>query len=93
MSIEKKQTLKHRTRQQEVEKENVESKDFAKTCDHPFQTDPGSDDIQPGNVDFAASDSLLKDEEYETYPDLQMYPSVGGAVVPIFNLKEYHCRT
>ena len=27
-------------------------------------------------IDFAGSDSLLKDAEYASYPDLQMFPSV-----------------
>ena len=40
----------------------------------------------PPIVDFAGSDSLLKDAEYDAYPDLQMYPTVAGAVVPIYNL-------
>ena len=40
----------------------------------------------PPIVDFAGSDSLLKDAEYDAYPDLQMYPTVAAAVVPIYNL-------
>lgn len=39
-----------------------------------------------GTVDFAGSDSLLKDEEYTAGKDLQMYPIVAGAVVPIYNI-------
>jgi phosphate transport system substrate-binding protein len=37
-------------------------------------------------VDFAGSDSLLTDEEYAAGGDLQMYPMVAGAVVPVYNL-------
>ena len=37
-------------------------------------------------VDFAGSDSLLSDEEYASGKDLQMYPTVAGAVVPIYNI-------
>ncbi len=31
-------------------------------------------------------DSLLGSSDYVTWPDLQMYPAVGGAVVPIYNI-------
>ena len=41
---------------------------------------------EPTSADFAGSDSLLTDAEYEQYPDLQMYPTVAGAVVPIYSL-------
>jgi len=37
-------------------------------------------------VDFAGSDSLLTDAEYTTGGDLQMYPMLAGAVVPIYNI-------
>jgi phosphate transport system substrate-binding protein len=37
-------------------------------------------------VDFAGSDSLLSDDEYTAGKDLQMYPMVAGAVVPIYNV-------
>lgn len=37
-------------------------------------------------LDWAASDSLLSESDYAAYPDLQMYPTMAGAVVPIFNL-------
>ena len=44
-------------------------------------------DVQePLHVDFGASDSLLKNADYEQYPDLQMYPTVAIAAVPVFNL-------
>ena len=46
----------------------------------------GKKAIIDGTVDFAGSDSLLKDEEYTSGKDLQMYPAVAGAVVPIYNV-------
>lgn len=42
----------------------------------------GKKAIVDGTVDFAGSDSLLKDEEYTAGKDLQMYPMVASAVVP-----------
>ena len=53
--------------------------DWATTCD-------ASDTVEPHVVDFAGSDSLLEDSEYAAFPDLQMYPTVAGAAVPVFNL-------
>ncbi len=47
----------------------------------------GKKAILDGTVDFAGSDSLLKDEEYAAGKDLQMYPIIAGAVVPIYNIK------
>jgi phosphate transport system substrate-binding protein len=47
----------------------------------------GKKAIIDGTVDFAGSDSLLKDEEYTAGKDLQMYPMLAGAVVPIYNIK------
>jgi phosphate transport system substrate-binding protein len=46
----------------------------------------GKKAIVDGTVDFAGSDSVLKDE-YKTVADLQMLPMLAGAVVPIFNLQ------
>ncbi len=46
----------------------------------------GQKAILDGTVDFAGSDSLLKDEQYQQMPDLQMLPMLAGAVVPIFNI-------
>lgn len=46
----------------------------------------GKKAILDGTVDFAGSDSVLKDE-YQKVPDLQMLPILAGAVVPIFNLQ------
>jgi phosphate transport system substrate-binding protein len=46
----------------------------------------GKKAIVDRTVDFAGSDSLLKDEEYTAGGDLQMYPMLAGAVVPIYNL-------
>ncbi len=47
----------------------------------------GKKAIIDGTVDFAGSDSLLKDEEYTAGKDLQMYPVLAGAVVPIYNIQ------
>ena len=47
----------------------------------------GKKGIVDGTIDFAGSDSLLTDEEYAAGGDLQMYPVLAGAVVPIYNLE------
>ena len=47
----------------------------------------GKKAIVDGTVDFAGSDSLLKDEEYAAGKDLQMYPTLAGAVVVTYNIK------
>jgi phosphate transport system substrate-binding protein len=43
--------------------------------------------IIANTVDFAGSDSLLSDQNYTDGKDLQMYPIVASAVVPIYNIK------
>ncbi len=48
----------------------------------------GQKAIMDGTVDFAGSDSLLSEAQYQRMPDLQMLPMVAGAVVPIYNLPE-----
>ena len=45
-----------------------------------------TDTTAPLHIDFAASDSPLKAVDYAEYPDLQMYPTVALAAVPIYNL-------
>lgn len=47
----------------------------------------GKKAIIDNTVDFAGSDSLLKDEEYQSGKDLQMAPMLAGAVVPIYNIE------
>jgi len=47
----------------------------------------GKKAIVDRTVDFAGSDSLLKEEEYTAGGDLQMYPMIAGAVVPIYNIE------
>ena len=47
----------------------------------------GKKGIIDNTLDFAGSDSLLKDEEYASGKDLQMYPMLAGAIVPIYNIK------
>ncbi len=46
----------------------------------------GKKAIIDGTVDFAGSDSLVTADEYTTGKDLQMYPMLAGAVVPIYNI-------
>jgi len=46
----------------------------------------GKTAIIAGTVDFAGSDSLLSDQQYTDGVDLQMYPMVAGAVVPVYNI-------
>jgi len=48
----------------------------------------GQKAILDGTVDFAGSDSLLKENQYEKMPDLQMLPMLAGAVVPIYNIPQ-----
>ena len=48
----------------------------------------GKKAIVDRTVDFAGSDSLLKDEEYQAGGDLQMYPMLAGAVVVIYTLPD-----
>jgi phosphate transport system substrate-binding protein len=47
----------------------------------------GKKGIVDGTIDFAGSDSFLSDAEYASGKDLQMYPMLAGAVVPIYNIK------
>jgi phosphate transport system substrate-binding protein len=47
----------------------------------------GIKDIKAGNVDFAGSDSPLSDQDYKDNPNLQMLPTVAGAVVLAYNVK------
>jgi phosphate transport system substrate-binding protein len=47
----------------------------------------GKKGIIDGTIDFAGSDSLLSDEEYQSGGDLQMYPMLAGAVVPIYYIE------
>ncbi len=47
----------------------------------------GKKAIVDNTVDFAGSDSLLSDAEYTKGKDLQMYPVLAGAVVPIYNIE------
>jgi phosphate transport system substrate-binding protein len=47
----------------------------------------GKKAIIDNTVDFAGSDSLVTDDEYAAGKDLQMYPMIAGAVVPIYNVE------
>jgi phosphate transport system substrate-binding protein len=46
----------------------------------------GKSAIIANTVDFAGSDSLLNDQNYIDGKDLQMYPMLAGAVVPVYNV-------
>ena len=39
-------------------------------------------------IDVGASDAALSTVDYDAFPDLHVFPSIAGAVVPIFNIKE-----
>lgn len=47
----------------------------------------GKKAIIDNTVDFAGSDSILADADYQKGGDLQMYPLIAGAVVPIYNIQ------
>ena len=47
----------------------------------------GKANIINGTFDFAGSDSVLNDQNYTDGKDLQMYPMVASAVVPVYNIK------
>jgi phosphate transport system substrate-binding protein len=46
----------------------------------------GKNGIIDNTLDFAGSDSVLSTSEYASGKDLQMYPTLAGAVVLIYNL-------
>jgi len=50
----------------------------------------GIQQIKAKTVDFAGSDAILSDADYQAVAParLQMFPSVAGAVVPTYNVKE-----
>ena len=39
-------------------------------------------------VDFGASDAILTDDQLKAAPGVQMFPTVAGAIVPVYNLKD-----
>ncbi len=47
----------------------------------------GKKAIIDNTVDFAGSDSVVSAQEYTDGKDLQMYPTIAGAVVPIYNIE------
>ncbi len=53
----------------------------------PIGSGGGKKAIVDNTVDFAGSDSLVTDQEYADGKDLQMYPMVAGAVVPIYSVE------
>ncbi len=44
--------------------------------------------ITAKTVDFGASDAILNDQQLQAAPGLQMFPTVAGAIVPSYNLKD-----
>ncbi len=44
--------------------------------------------ITAKTVDFGASDAILNDQQLQKAPGLQMFPTVAGAVIPSYNLKD-----
>ena len=46
----------------------------------------GKKGIIDNTLDFAGSDSVLSDQNYADGKDLQMYPMLAGAVVPVYNI-------
>ncbi len=44
--------------------------------------------ITAKTVDFGASDAILNDSQLQAAPGLQMFPTVAGAIVPSYNLKD-----
>jgi phosphate transport system substrate-binding protein len=49
----------------------------------------GKKAIIDNTIDFAGSDSAVTADEYTAGKDLQMYPTLAGAVVPIYNLEGF----
>jgi phosphate transport system substrate-binding protein len=48
----------------------------------------GIKQITARTVDFAGSDAILAQENYDAAPGIQMLPMVAGAVVPVYNVSE-----
>jgi phosphate transport system substrate-binding protein len=47
----------------------------------------GKKGVIDNTLDFAGSDSVLTADEYAAGKDLQMYPTLAGAIVPIYNVE------
>ena len=52
----------------------------------PLRADSG---IRIPLTDIGASDQPLKPVDYFNFPDLQVFPAVAGAVVPIYNIPDF----
>jgi phosphate transport system substrate-binding protein len=48
----------------------------------------GIQQITAKTVDFGASDAILNADQFAAAPGIQMFPSVAGAVVPVWNISE-----
>ncbi len=44
--------------------------------------------ITAKTVDFGASDAILTDKQYDAAKGIQMIPTVAGAIVPVYNIKD-----
>ena len=44
--------------------------------------------ITARTVDFGASDAILNEDQFKGAPGIQMFPTVAGAVVPTYSLKD-----
>ncbi len=44
--------------------------------------------ITAKTVDFGASDSILTDKQYDAAKGIQMIPTVAGAIVPVYSVKD-----
>eukprot|EP00667_Euglena_gracilis_P008108 EG_transcript_8205 len=47
---------------------------------------PAGDTDQPWYLDWGSITAPINSDPYVRYPDLQLYPTVAGAVVPVYNL-------
>jgi ABC-type phosphate transport system substrate-binding protein len=62
-------------------------KSYKDYCETPWhQTEPGDDTKLPITLDFGESDTILVDQDYIDAPDIQLYPMMAGAIVPIYNI-------
>eukprot|EP00667_Euglena_gracilis_P007950 EG_transcript_8032 len=58
---------------------------LCRLTDPAAECDPQDTDA-PTALDFAASTAILSQADYAKFPDLQMYPTLAAAIVPIYNL-------
>ena len=61
------------------------SKGKCRIMDHATKCNVDDQD-PPFVLDWAGSDSIHKESDYTSYPDIQMFPAVAGAAVAVYNL-------